>query len=56
MRANKRFKVKGKLAPRYIGPFQFLDRKGEVANELELPLQLLDVQNVFHISQLKKCL
>jgi hypothetical protein len=55
-RANKRFKVKGKLAPRYIGPFQFLDRKGEVANELELPLQLLDVQNVFHISQLKKCL
>ena len=51
-----RFKVKGKLSPRYIGPFKILARKGEVAYELELPSQLSDVHNVFHISQLKKCL
>jgi hypothetical protein len=37
MRGTKRFKVKGKLAPRYIGPFQILDCKGEVAHQLELP-------------------
>jgi hypothetical protein len=40
MRGTMRFKVKGKLAPRYIGPFQILDRKGEVAYQLELPPQL----------------
>jgi hypothetical protein len=36
MRGTKRFKVKGKLAPRYVSPFQILDRKGEVAYQLEL--------------------
>ena len=51
-----RFKVKGKLSPRYIGPFKILARKVEVAYELELPSRLSDVHNVFHISQLKKCL
>ena len=51
-----RFKVKGKLSPRYIGPFKILARKGEVAYELELLARLSDVHNVFHISQLKKCL
>jgi hypothetical protein len=50
------FKVKGKLLPRYIGPFKILERKGEVAYQLELPARLLDVHDVFHISQLKKCL
>jgi hypothetical protein len=38
MRGTRRFKVKGKLAPRYVGPFKILDRKGEVAYQLELPL------------------
>jgi hypothetical protein len=56
MRGTRRFKVKGKLAPRYVGPFQILDRKGEVAYQLELPSQHLDVHDVFHVSQLKKCL
>jgi hypothetical protein len=56
MRGTRRFKVKGKLAPRYVGPFQILDRKGEVAYQLELLPQLSDVHDVFHISQLKKCL
>jgi hypothetical protein len=37
MRGTRRLKVKGKLAPRYVNPFQILDRKGEVAYQLELP-------------------
>jgi hypothetical protein len=37
MRGTRRFKVKGKLAPRYVGPFKIIDRKGEVAYQLELP-------------------
>jgi hypothetical protein len=56
MRGTRRFKVKGKLDQRYIGRFQILDHKGEVAYQLELPLQLLDVYDMFHKSQLKKCL
>jgi hypothetical protein len=56
MRGTRRFRVKGKLAPRYIGPFKIIDRKGEVAYQLELPLQLSDVHDVFHVSQFKKCL
>ena len=55
-RGLRRFKVKGKLGPRYIGPFKIINRKGEVAYELDLPAQLSDVHNVFHVSQLKKCL
>jgi hypothetical protein len=50
------FGVRGKLAPRYIGPFCILERCGAVAYQLELPEQLSDVHNVFHVSQLKKCL
>lgn len=56
MRGLRRFKVKGKLAPRYIGPFRILEQRGEVAYQIELPPQLADVHNVFHVSQLKKCL
>jgi hypothetical protein len=55
MRGTCRFRVKGKLAPRYVGPFKIIDRKGEVAYQLELPPQLSDVHDVFHVSQLKKC-
>jgi hypothetical protein len=51
-----RFKVKGKLAPRYVGPFKIVGHRGEVAYQLELPPQLSDVHDVFHVSQLKKCL
>jgi hypothetical protein len=56
MRGIRRFQVKGKLAPRYVGPFDIVDHKGEVAYQLELPPQLSDVHDVFHVSQLKKCL
>jgi hypothetical protein len=56
MRGIRRFRVKGKLAPRYIGPFKIIDHKGEVAYQLELPPQLSEVHDVLHLSQLKKCL
>jgi hypothetical protein len=56
MRGTRRFKVKGKLAPRFAGPFQFLDCKGEVSYKLEPPPNLSDVQDVFHVFELKKCL
>jgi transposase InsO family protein len=56
IRGMRRFKVKGKLSPRFIGPFLILKRVGEVAYQLELPDHLSDVHDVFHVSQLKKCL
>jgi hypothetical protein len=56
MRGTRRFKVNRKLVPRYVGPFKIVYCKGEVAYQLELPPQLLDVHDVFHVSQLKKCL
>jgi hypothetical protein len=56
MRGTRRFRVKGKLAPRYVGPFKVIDRTGEVAYQLELPPQLSEVHDVFHVSQLKKFL
>jgi hypothetical protein len=56
MKGVNRFSVKGKLAPRYIGPFLILERYGSVAYRLQLPETLSAVHNVFHVSQLKKCL
>jgi hypothetical protein len=56
MRRLCHFKIRGKLAPRYIGPFKILEQRGEVAYQLELPTQLMDVHDVFHVSQLRKCL
>jgi hypothetical protein len=56
MRDLRLFKVRGKLAPRFIGPFKILEKRGEVAYQLEFPSQLFDVHDVFHVSQLKKCL
>jgi hypothetical protein len=56
MRGLCHFEVQGKLAPRFIRPFKILENRGEVAYQLELPPQLSDVYDVFHVSQLKKCL
>jgi hypothetical protein len=51
-----RFGKKGKLAPRYVGPFVILQRIGLVAYMLQLLQELTNVHNVFHISNPKKCL
>ncbi|GJW75269.1 putative reverse transcriptase domain-containing protein [Tanacetum coccineum] len=51
-----RFGKRGKLNPRYIGPFKILEQIGPVAYKLELPEELSNVHSTFHISNLKKCL
>jgi hypothetical protein len=56
MRGLRCFKVRGKLAPRFIRPFKILEKRGDVDYQLELPSQLSNVHDVFHVSQLKKCL
>ena len=52
-RGRIRFGIKGKLSPRYIGPFEVLTKIGSIAYELALPPQLEKVHPVFHISLLK---
>ena len=55
-RCVQRFGIKGKLAPRYIGPFEIIETCGPVAYRLHLPSQLAAIQDVFHVSQLRKCI
>jgi hypothetical protein len=50
------FGVKGKLALRYVGPYPILEKFGFLAYRVDVPSSLAGVHNVFHISQLKKCL
>jgi hypothetical protein len=56
MRGLRCFRVRGKLALRFIKSFRILDKRGDVAYQLELLPQLSDVHDVFQVSQLKKCL
>ena len=49
-----RFGKSGKLSPRYVGPFEILERVGEVAYQLALPPTLTSAHDVFHVSMLKK--
>ena len=53
MRGVTRFGIKGKLAPRYVGPFEIVEKIGEVAYRLNLSLQLGHVHDVFYVSMLK---
>jgi hypothetical protein len=56
MKGVRRFGIKGKLAPRYIGPYPILDKYGPMSYQVELPAKLSGIHNVFHVSQLKRCL
>jgi hypothetical protein len=56
MKGVKRFGVKGKLVPRYIGPFPTLEKCGTVAYKHDLSPSLAGIHDIFHVSQLKKCL
>jgi hypothetical protein len=55
MRGTRRFKIKGKLTPRYVRPFKIVDRKGEVTYQLELPPQLSGMHNVTRSKVIKMC-
>jgi len=50
----KRLKVRGKLSPRYIGPYEIIEKLNPVAYRLDLPVELEDVHNLLHIAQLRK--
>jgi hypothetical protein len=56
MKGVCRFGIKGKLAPRYIGLYPILAKYGPMSYQVELPVKLSGVHNVFHVSQFKRCL
>jgi hypothetical protein len=56
MKGVRWFGIKGKLAQRYVRPYPILEKFGSLAYRAGLPSSLADVHDVFHISQLKKCL
>ena len=56
MKGVMRFRKKGKLSPRYIGPYEIVRRFAQVAYELALPQELSSVHPVFHVFRLQKCI
>ena len=56
MKRVQRFGVKRKLAPKYVGPYPIIEKSKRVAYKIQLPLEMRAIFNVFHVSQLKKCL
>ncbi|XP_074296964.1 uncharacterized protein LOC141627631 [Silene latifolia] len=54
MKGVKRFGIKGKLSPKFIGPYPIVERVGEVAYKLKLPASMGKTHDVFHVSQLRK--
>ena len=56
IRSVHRFGIRGKLAPRYVGPYKILAQCGYAAYRIQLLDILSAVHNVFHVSQIKKCL
>jgi hypothetical protein len=55
MKGVHHFGMKGKLTPRYIGPYPIIDKYGLLSYQVDLPSKLSGVHNVFHVSQLKRC-
>ncbi|KAJ9544641.1 LOW QUALITY PROTEIN: hypothetical protein OSB04_024348 [Centaurea solstitialis] len=51
-----RFRKRGKLSPRYVGPFEIIERVGPVAYKLRLPEEMSEIHNTVHVSNLKKCI
>jgi hypothetical protein len=56
IKSVQRFGVKKKLAPRYVGPYQIIERTGEVAYKIQFLEDMSTIFLVFHVSQLTKCL
>jgi hypothetical protein len=56
MKGVRRFSIKGKLALHYIGSYPIIEKYGPLSYQVELPSKLSGVHNVFHISQLKRCM
>jgi hypothetical protein len=56
MKGVRRFGIKGKVAPRHIGLYPIIDKYGPTSYQVELPSKLSGVHNMFHVSQLKRCL
>jgi hypothetical protein len=56
MKGVRHFGIKGKLAPRYFGPYSIIDKYGPTSYQVELLAKLSGVHNMFHVSQLKRCL
>jgi hypothetical protein len=56
MKGVCRFGIKGKLAPRYIGPYPIINKYEPLSYQVELPSKLSRVHNIFHVSQLKRCM
>jgi hypothetical protein len=56
MKGVRCFSIKGKLAPHYIGTYPIINKYGSLSYQVELPSKLSEVHNVFHVSQLKRCL
>jgi hypothetical protein len=56
MKGVRRFGIKGKLAPHYIGPYAIINKYGLWSYQEELSSKLSGVHNIFHVSQLKRCL
>jgi len=56
MKGVNHFGVKRKIAPRYVGPYQIIEKSGKVAYKVQLPPELGAIFTVFNVSQLKKCL
>lgn len=55
MKGVTRFEIRGKVSPKYMGPYEILKRAGKVSYELKLPSELAPVHPVFHVCMLKKC-